>query len=144
MEVIEHVDPPRLEALERTVFGHAAPGTVIVTTPNAEHNVRFETLPAGAMRHRDHRFEWTRARVPVLGGAGGRRATATGFATSRSARTTQRSVPPTQMAVFTQERPGWHDADETVGPGAEPGRPGRCERLGQVQLRSARTSGRPR
>jgi 3' terminal RNA ribose 2'-O-methyltransferase Hen1 len=61
MEVIEHVDPPRLEALERTVFGHAAPGSVIVTTPNVEHNVRFETLPAGAMRHRDHRFEWTRA-----------------------------------------------------------------------------------
>src|SRR6185503_16088583 len=60
MEVIEHVDPPRLGALERTVFGHAAPATVIVTTPNAEYNVRFETLPAGAMRHRDHRFEWTR------------------------------------------------------------------------------------
>jgi len=61
MEVIEHVDPPRLGALERAVFGHAAPTTVIVTTPNVEHNVRFETLPAGAMRHRDHRFEWTRA-----------------------------------------------------------------------------------
>jgi 3' terminal RNA ribose 2'-O-methyltransferase Hen1 len=61
MEVIEHVDLPRLDALERTVFGHAMPGTVIVTTPNSEHNVRFETLPAGAMRHRDHRFEWTRA-----------------------------------------------------------------------------------
>lgn len=61
MEVIEHVDPPRLRALERTVFGEAAPATVIVTTPNAEHNVRFEGLPAGALRHRDHRFEWTRA-----------------------------------------------------------------------------------
>lgn len=61
MEVVEHVDPPRLGALERTVFAHAAPGTVVVTTPNSEHNVRFETLPVGAMRHRDHRFEWTRA-----------------------------------------------------------------------------------
>ncbi len=61
MEVIEHVDPPRLGALERSVFGYAAPGTVVVTTPNVEHNVRFETLPAGVMRHRDHRFEWTRA-----------------------------------------------------------------------------------
>jgi 3' terminal RNA ribose 2'-O-methyltransferase Hen1 len=61
MEVIEHVDPPRLDALERVVFGFAAPATVIVTTPNAEYNVRFETLPSGAMRHRDHRFEWTRA-----------------------------------------------------------------------------------
>jgi 3' terminal RNA ribose 2'-O-methyltransferase Hen1 len=61
MEVIEHVDPPRLEALERAVLGHAAPGTVIVTTPNVEHNVRFESLPAGTPRHADHRFEWTRA-----------------------------------------------------------------------------------
>jgi 3' terminal RNA ribose 2'-O-methyltransferase Hen1 len=61
MEVVEHVDPPRLAALERTVFGHAAPGTVLVTTPNVEHNVRFENLPPGTKRHRDHRFEWTRA-----------------------------------------------------------------------------------
>lgn len=61
MEVIEHIDPPRLAALERAVFGYAAPVTVVVTTPNAEHNVRFEGLPEGTMRHRDHRFEWTRA-----------------------------------------------------------------------------------
>ncbi len=61
MEVIEHVDPPRLAALERTVFGYAAPPVVVVTTPNAEHNVRYEGLPEGGMRHRDHRFEWTRA-----------------------------------------------------------------------------------
>lgn len=60
MEVVEHVDPTRLEALERTVFGHAKPGTVVVTTPNAEYNVRYPDLPAGAMRHHDHRFEWTR------------------------------------------------------------------------------------
>lgn len=61
MEVIEHVDPPRLAALERCVFGFAAPGSVIVTTPNAEHNVRYPALAAGTMRHRNHRFEWTRA-----------------------------------------------------------------------------------
>ena len=61
MEVIEHLDLPRLPALERTVFGEAAPTTVVVSTPNREHNVRFAALPAGAMRHRDHRFEWTRA-----------------------------------------------------------------------------------
>ena len=69
MEVIEHIDPPRLAALERVVFAHAAPSTVIVTTPNVEHNVRYETLPPGTPRHRDHRFEWTRAAVPRLGGA---------------------------------------------------------------------------
>jgi 3' terminal RNA ribose 2'-O-methyltransferase Hen1 len=61
MEVIEHVDPPRLTALERSVFGDAAPATIVVTTPNVEHNVRYESLPEGAFRHRDHRFEWTRA-----------------------------------------------------------------------------------
>ncbi|WP_246486184.1 3' terminal RNA ribose 2'-O-methyltransferase Hen1 [Kribbella qitaiheensis] len=61
MEVIEHVDPPRLPALAYAVFGSARPGNVVVTTPNSEHNVRFETLPAGAFRHPDHRFEWTRA-----------------------------------------------------------------------------------
>lgn len=61
MEVIEHVDPPRLAALERAVLGAAAPATLVVTTPNAEHNVRYPTLAAGTMRHHDHRFEWTRA-----------------------------------------------------------------------------------
>lgn len=60
MEVIEHVDLPRLCALEVAVFGHARPITVIVTTPNAEYNVRYATLAAASMRHRDHRFEWTR------------------------------------------------------------------------------------
>jgi 3' terminal RNA ribose 2'-O-methyltransferase Hen1 len=61
MEVIEHVDESRLPALERSVFGSARPRTVIVTTPNVEYNVRFETLPQGKLRHSDHRFEWTRA-----------------------------------------------------------------------------------
>ncbi|MFI5708571.1 3' terminal RNA ribose 2'-O-methyltransferase Hen1 [Kribbella sp. NPDC051620] len=60
MEVIEHVDPERLPALGRAVFGVAKPGAVVVTTPNAEYNVRFEKLSAGAFRHPDHRFEWTR------------------------------------------------------------------------------------
>jgi 3' terminal RNA ribose 2'-O-methyltransferase Hen1 len=60
MEVIEHIDPARLPALERTVFGAAKPRTVVVTTPNVEYNVRYDTLPVGSFRHRDHRFEWTR------------------------------------------------------------------------------------
>ncbi|SDM48021.1 3' terminal RNA ribose 2'-O-methyltransferase Hen1 [Geodermatophilus siccatus] len=60
MEVVEHLDPDRLPALEHAVFGAAAPTTVVVTTPNVEYNVRFEGLAAGAFRHRDHRFEWTR------------------------------------------------------------------------------------
>lgn len=59
MEVIEHVDPPRLPALEAAVFGHAKPGAVVVTTPNVEYNVHYQGLTG--MRHSDHRFEWTRA-----------------------------------------------------------------------------------
>ncbi|MCA9691026.1 MAG: 3' terminal RNA ribose 2'-O-methyltransferase Hen1 [Myxococcales bacterium] len=61
IEVIEHVDATRLGAVEQAVFAAARPGLVIVTTPNVEYNVRFPSLPAGALRHRDHRFEWTRA-----------------------------------------------------------------------------------
>lgn len=61
VEVIEHLDEPRLAASERVLFEFARPKTVIVTTPNVEYNVRFETLPAGSFRHRDHRFEWTRS-----------------------------------------------------------------------------------
>ncbi|ULR54035.1 3' terminal RNA ribose 2'-O-methyltransferase Hen1 [Streptomyces deccanensis] len=59
-EVIEHLDLPRLPALEYAVFGSARPRTVLVTTPNVEYNVRWESLPAGHARHGDHRFEWTR------------------------------------------------------------------------------------
>jgi 3' terminal RNA ribose 2'-O-methyltransferase Hen1 len=60
VEVIEHLDPPRLSALERVVFEFARPKTVVVTTPNREYNVMWETLPTGQLRHSDHRFEWTR------------------------------------------------------------------------------------
>jgi SAM-dependent methyltransferase len=60
LEVVEHLDPDRLPALEHAVFGAAAPATVVLTTPNAEYNVRYPDLPPGAFRHRDHRFEWTR------------------------------------------------------------------------------------
>jgi 3' terminal RNA ribose 2'-O-methyltransferase Hen1 len=60
-EVIEHVDPGRLGALEQAVFGVAAPPAVVVTTPNAEYNPRYPGLAPGALRHPDHRFEWTRA-----------------------------------------------------------------------------------
>ncbi len=61
MEVNEHVDPDRHAALEASVFGSASPAAVIVTTPNAEHNALYPGLAAGALRHPDHRFEWTRA-----------------------------------------------------------------------------------
>ncbi len=61
IEVIEHLDPWRLAAFERAVFEFARPRTVIATTPNIEYNALFPDHPAGRLRHRDHRFEWTRA-----------------------------------------------------------------------------------
>ena len=69
VEVIEHLDPPRLAAFERVLFEFARPRTTIVTTPNVEYNVRFETLPAGSFRHKDHRFEWTRTQFRQWGEA---------------------------------------------------------------------------
>ena len=60
-EVIEHLDAERVSTLARVVFADARPRRVIVTTPNAEYNSVWETLPAGKFRHGDHRFEWTRA-----------------------------------------------------------------------------------
>ncbi len=102
MEVIEHVDPERLPALERAVFGFAAPGTVVVTTPNAEYNPQFAGLEPGAMRHRDHRFEWTRAEF---------RSWAQQTAGTHRYQVSFRPVgpehpdagPPTQLAVFRKE-----------------------------------------
>jgi 3' terminal RNA ribose 2'-O-methyltransferase Hen1 len=61
VEVIEHLDAARLSTFERIVFEFARPKHVVLTTPNAEYNAVFETLPAGEFRHGDHRFEWKRS-----------------------------------------------------------------------------------
>ena len=105
VEVIEHVDPPRLAALERTVFTDAAPGLVVVTTPNSEHNVKYEFLAPGAMRHRDHRFEWTRAEFTAWAQ---RVASGRGYAVRflPVGVDDPQVGPPTQMAVFTRRDPG--------------------------------------
>lgn len=102
MEVVEHLDPERLPALESTVFGDARPRTVIVTTPNVEHNVRYEGLAADTLRHRDHRFEWTRAEFAEWAAGLGER---TGY-TARFLPVGDDDPevgPPTQMAVFTRD-----------------------------------------
>ncbi|MFJ4471683.1 3' terminal RNA ribose 2'-O-methyltransferase Hen1 [Streptomyces sp. NPDC089424] len=98
-EVIEHLDLPRLPALEYAVFGAARPRTVVVTTPNVEYNVRWESLPAGHVRHGDHRFEWTRAEFQRWSGAvAARYGYGVGF---RPVGPDDPEVgPPTQMAVF--------------------------------------------
>ncbi len=60
VEVVEHLDPPRLSAFERTIFEFARPKTVVLTTPNREYNVTWEDVGLEKLRHPDHRFEWTR------------------------------------------------------------------------------------
>ncbi|HEX3816636.1 MAG TPA: 3' terminal RNA ribose 2'-O-methyltransferase Hen1 [Mycobacteriales bacterium] len=101
MEVIEHIDPPRLDALQRNVFGAARPSTVVVTTPNAEHNVRYETLTAGTFRHRDHRFEWGRTEFRDWAGAvAGRYGYSVRFVPVGP--DDPEVGPPTQLAVFTR------------------------------------------
>jgi 3' terminal RNA ribose 2'-O-methyltransferase Hen1 len=104
MEVIEHVDPGRLDAVTHAVLGVAAPGTVLVTTPNADYNARYPGLAPGARRHPDHRFEWGQAEF---------RAWATAAAASYGYQARFANVgpedpddpaagPPTQLAVLTR------------------------------------------
>lgn len=99
MEVIEHVDLPRLGALERAVFGWARPGTVVVTTPNADYNVLFPGLATGEFRHRDHRYEWNREQfaewAAAVAGRHGYSAVLSGAGPAD-----ERLGCPTQLAVF--------------------------------------------
>jgi 3' terminal RNA ribose 2'-O-methyltransferase Hen1 len=102
MEVIEHVDLPRLPSVERAVFGSARPAMLVVTTPNADYNSRYEGLPPGALRHADHRFEWSRAEFAEWAGR---------VAAEHGYRVELRPVgpddpevgPPTQLALFARE-----------------------------------------
>ncbi|HET7234145.1 MAG TPA: 3' terminal RNA ribose 2'-O-methyltransferase Hen1 [Longimicrobium sp.] len=105
VEVIEHLDPPRLAAFERAVFASARPGTVIVTTPNAEYNVRWPSLPAGRFRHRDHRFEWTRAELAEWANAVAARHGYT-VAFHLVGPMDDEVGSPTQMAIFTRAMEG--------------------------------------
>ncbi|MFG2652266.1 3' terminal RNA ribose 2'-O-methyltransferase Hen1 [Streptomyces sp. NPDC048436] len=100
-EVIEHLDVEQLPALEYAVFGSARPRTVLVTTPNVEYNVRWETLPAGHVRHGDHRFEWTRAEFRAWAGEVAERH-GYGVEFVPVGDDDPEVGPPTQMAVFTQ------------------------------------------
>lgn len=101
MEVVEHVDPPRLAALEHVVFGRAKPRHVIVTTPNIEYNVRYAFVTG--LRHPDHRFEWTRAEFT---GWATRVAALYGYQVSfvPVGDDDPELGPPTQMGVFTRDQ----------------------------------------
>lgn len=108
IEVIEHLDPDRLAAFERVLFGTARPRLALVTTPNREYNARYE-IPDDRLRHSDHRFEWNRAEFAAW--------------TGRMAQTFGYSVEikpvgaldaelgtPTQMAVFRRHENQLEDA----------------------------------
>ena len=101
VEVVEHLDADRLPALIEVVFAAARPKVVIVTTPNADHNVLFPGLPAGTFRHPDHRFEWSRAEfqawVAAIEVRHGYRAAISGIGEAHAVHGA-----PTQMAVFTR------------------------------------------
>jgi 3' terminal RNA ribose 2'-O-methyltransferase Hen1 len=102
VEVVEHLDPPRFAAFERVLFEFAKPQSVVITTPNAEYNVKWETLPAGEFRHKDHRFEWTRTQFQEWANSISNRF---GYDV-RFLPVGQEDVsvgPPTQMAVFTRK-----------------------------------------
>ena len=101
MEVVEHIDPSRLDALADAVFGDARPRVVVMTTPNVEHNVRFAGLSDGAMRHPDHRFEWSRQDFATWAGGV---ASTYGYAVRYApvGPDDPEVGPPTQMAVFTR------------------------------------------
>jgi 3' terminal RNA ribose 2'-O-methyltransferase Hen1 len=99
VEVIEHLDPPRLSAFERAVFEFARPAALVLTTPNVEYNVKFPGLAGGKLRHRDHRFEWTRAEFRNWAESVAKRH---GYAVTFAGIGDDDPLvgPPTQMAVF--------------------------------------------
>ena len=102
IEVVEHLDSNRLGALERVVFEFARPRLIVVTTPNIEYNVLFESLPSGKLRHQDHRFEWTRQEFQAWGNDVASRfdyqVTFQGIGDKDTVLGT-----PTQMAIFTSK-----------------------------------------
>lgn len=101
IEVIEHLDAPRLAAFERILFEHARPAAIVITTPNSEYNCMFPTLPQGQMRHKDHRFEWTRSEFAAwASGAAARFGYRVRFVPVGTE--DEKSGPPTQMGVFTR------------------------------------------
>ncbi len=97
--MVEHLDASRLGAYERVTFEFARPGCAVITTPNQEHNVLFEGLPAGQLRHRDHRFEWTRGQFEGWSsGVAQRHGYTVRFAPIGDVH--EEHGPPTQMAIF--------------------------------------------
>lgn len=100
VETIEHIDPRQLSMVERTVFRHYRPRIVLISTPNRDYNALFDR-PSKTLRHREHQFEWSRAKFSGW---------ATGVANRNGYRVTFEGIgdadpsfgSPTQMAEFTR------------------------------------------
>ena len=105
VEVIEHLDQPRLRAFERVVFEFAKPGTIVLTTPNREYNVVWAKVGPTGFRHGDHRFEWTRKEFSEWAGTMARQY---GYDVRflPVGREIEGIGAPTQMAVFSTRQPG--------------------------------------
>jgi 3' terminal RNA ribose 2'-O-methyltransferase Hen1 len=114
VEVVEHLDPPRLRAFERVLFEFSHPHVIILTTPNIEYNVMWPSLPVGKLRHRDHRFEWSRAEFDdwahAMGVRFGYQVQISGIGTED-----EQVGAPSQMAVFTHRADTARVAHETGG-----------------------------
>lgn len=102
VEVVEHIEPSRLTAFERALFESAQPATVVLTTPNRDYNELFAGMPVGSLRHRDHKFEWSRAEFRDWAGNVGDRF---GYAVEYGGiGPVDASLgTPTQMAIFSQK-----------------------------------------
>lgn len=124
VEVVEHLDPDRLASLERVVFEFSRAPVVVVTTPNREYNALFSGMEPGALRHADHRFEWTREELATWAGAVAERF---GFTVDIAGigAADERLGAPSQLAVFTRTRsPG-----AVVAACADAAAPGASSRL---------------
>ena len=101
VEVIEHLDIPRLAAFERVLFEFAKPPVVVLTTPNKEYNANYSFLYEDDLRHGDHRFEWTREEFRNWASQVADRFGYT-VQFSEVGVTDETHGAPTQMGVFTQ------------------------------------------
>ena len=126
VEVIEHIEPQRLDTVEEVLFGCAKPRVVIMTTPNREYNPLFEGLREGALRHRDHKFEWTRAEFKAWAEKAASRYGYTPWSSGASANPTRSSG--------RRHRPEYsNDANSNPRLGADPD--DRPDRRRQIHLR---------
>ncbi|MCP4223223.1 MAG: methyltransferase domain-containing protein [Actinomycetia bacterium] len=99
VEIIEHLDGDQLARFEENLFDHVGPSLIVVTTPNREYNVHLDLGGTEALRHRDHRFEWTRQEFAAwamgLASCFGYGLSFTGIGDHRP-----RTGPQTQAAIF--------------------------------------------